>query len=93
MVWAQILPRWGHYKLVTKDILGEDGFWRVKIIKVYDDASKNEENELDYISNHDNSSEINTSNKEEQIEYIISGKESSKEDVADDASYHERHAY
>ena len=38
LVWAQLLPRWGHYKLVSKDVLGEDGFWRVKIAKVYDDT-------------------------------------------------------
>lgn len=38
VVWAQLLPRWGHYKLVSKDVLGEDGFWRVKIAKVYDDT-------------------------------------------------------
>lgn len=38
LVWAQLLPRWGHYKLVSKDVLGEDGFWRVKIAKVYDNT-------------------------------------------------------
>ncbi|QHS73370.1 Mup1p [Saccharomyces paradoxus] len=38
LVWAQLLPKWGHYKLVSKDVLGEDGFWRVKIAKVYDNT-------------------------------------------------------
>lgn len=93
LIWAQLLPRWGHYKLVTKDILGEDGFWRVKIIKVYDDETKNDANDIDYINNMENSSDLNNSNKEEQIEYIITGKEKSIEDSADDASYHERHPY
>ncbi|CCH58623.1 hypothetical protein TBLA_0A08340 [Henningerozyma blattae CBS 6284] len=39
-VWAQILPRWGHYKLDSTEVLGEDGFWRTQIIKVYDDEKE-----------------------------------------------------
>ena len=34
VIWARVLPRIKHYKLVARDVLGEDGFWRVKIIKV-----------------------------------------------------------
>ena len=34
VIWARVLPKINHYKLVAKDVLGEDGFWRVKIIKV-----------------------------------------------------------
>ncbi|CAL9737831.1 high-affinity methionine permease [Monosporozyma servazzii] len=92
LVWAQLLPRWGHYKLVTKDILGEDGFWRVKIIKAYEDQTKNDESELNYINNIDNASEVNTLDKQEHVEYIISDKEFIN-DGADDTSYHERHAF
>ncbi|SCV01666.1 LAMI_0G12948g1_1 [Lachancea mirantina] len=34
LVWAQLLPRIGHYDLVDVDVLGDDGFWRKKITKV-----------------------------------------------------------
>ncbi|VEU24360.1 DEKNAAC105583 [Brettanomyces naardenensis] len=33
-IWAQVLPRLGGYRLDAKEVLGEDGFWRHKIIKV-----------------------------------------------------------
>ena len=101
LVWAQILPKVGHYKLVTKDVLGEDGFWRVKIIKVYDDESKNDPDVLDYINNNNNNSnsdsdvdslDTHTVNKEEQVEYVISGKELEKEEH-ENGSFHERHPY
>lgn len=36
LITAQILPKIGHYRLETKEIIGEDGFWRTDIIKVYD---------------------------------------------------------
>ncbi|CCF56060.1 hypothetical protein KAFR_0A06250 [Kazachstania africana CBS 2517] len=52
LVWAQILPRYGGYKLDTKDILGEDGFWRVQIIKKYHDEVDEDGNfENDDLSN------------------------------------------
>lgn len=38
LIMAQILPRIGHYKLVTKEVLGDDGFWRNEISRVYPDA-------------------------------------------------------
>ncbi|CCE61778.1 hypothetical protein TPHA_0B01060 [Tetrapisispora phaffii CBS 4417] len=45
-VWTQILPRVFHYKLVTKDVLGDDGFWKISIIKVYDkDVSEKDDDE------------------------------------------------
>ena len=34
LVWAKLLPRWGHYRLESKEVLGDDGFWRMQIIKV-----------------------------------------------------------
>ena len=80
--------------MVTKDVLGEDGFWRVKIIKVYDDESKNNPDVVDYINNNSNndSSDTNTVGKDEQIEYVVSGKESDKEGH-EDSSFHERQKY
>lgn len=34
VIWAVILPRYGKYNLIVKEILGTDGFWRNKFIKV-----------------------------------------------------------
>lgn len=34
LVWTIILPKWGNYTLVFREILGTDGFWRNKFIKV-----------------------------------------------------------
>lgn len=34
VIWAVILPRYGKYTLIVKEILGTDGFWRNKFIKV-----------------------------------------------------------
>lgn len=67
-VWAQILPKWRHYRLETKEILGEDGFWRTQIIKIYDDPSKNVVNEGD---DEDSSSE----NREFEFEHLDSNKD------------------
>ncbi|KAI3403018.2 MUP1 [Candida oxycetoniae] len=36
--WVQILPRIGGYRLVAKEVLGSDGFWRNKIYKVSRDS-------------------------------------------------------
>lgn len=43
LVTSQILPRLGHYQLTTREVLGDDGFWRNEVIKVYADASLSEE--------------------------------------------------
>ncbi|EDO15555.1 hypothetical protein Kpol_1042p14 [Vanderwaltozyma polyspora DSM 70294] len=70
-VWTQILPRVFKYKLVTKDILGEDGFWRNEIIKVYDkdirDDSEKEDNDSQndviYETENGELSKVNINNK------------------------------
>ena len=54
LFWTQILPRIHHYTLDTKDVLGEDGFWKVKIVKVpYDEAENDGDNESRSIENVD----------------------------------------
>ncbi|EAZ63087.1 high affinity methionine permease [Scheffersomyces stipitis CBS 6054] len=47
IVWAKILPKIGNYTLVSKEIIGEDGFWRNKIYKIANDGSNREEIEND----------------------------------------------
>lgn len=37
LVTAQILPKIGKYKLHSEEILGDDGFWRTNITKIYYD--------------------------------------------------------
>lgn len=86
LVWAQLLPRWGHYRLETKDVLGEDGFWRVKIVKIYDDESKNTN-----IDDAPASTEEESFNKEQNVEHIISGKEKFSSD--DEQSLHNIHGH
>lgn len=39
-VWTQLLPRIGGYKLIEKEALGEDGFWRNKVYKVSKDSTE-----------------------------------------------------
>lgn len=34
VVWSILLPKYGQYTLVAREILGADGFWRNKFIKV-----------------------------------------------------------
>ncbi|SGZ47087.1 CIC11C00000004468 [Sungouiella intermedia] len=34
VLWSILLPRYGKYTLVAREILGSDGFWRNKFIKV-----------------------------------------------------------
>ncbi|AOA62715.1 High affinity methionine permease [Komagataella phaffii CBS 7435] len=34
VIWAKILPRYGKYKLVSRDVLEDDGFWRNKFFKI-----------------------------------------------------------
>lgn len=43
LVTAQILPRIGHYELATKNVLGDDGFWRNEVTKVYADTTLSED--------------------------------------------------
>ncbi|CCD27085.1 Mup1p NDAI_0J01930 [Naumovozyma dairenensis CBS 421] len=73
VVWAQILPRIFHYKLDTKDILGEDGFWRVQIVKVYDKGHGNEEEESK--GDDTNIGDDSPSVENIELEYIESNKD------------------
>lgn len=34
IMWVKVLPAIGGYKLVAKEVLGDDGFWRNKIYKI-----------------------------------------------------------
>lgn len=34
VVWTHVLPKLGHYTLISREVLGSDGFWRNKFIKV-----------------------------------------------------------
>ncbi|CCK69013.1 uncharacterized protein KNAG_0B05820 [Huiozyma naganishii CBS 8797] len=47
LIWNQILPKRGGYTLENKEVLGEDGFWRTKITRVYSDSSKLEQSFTD----------------------------------------------
>lgn len=76
LFWAQIMPRIRHYRLETKDVLGEDGFWKVKIIKVYENQTEVRESTND----EDNYSNNSVENLEEHLEYIESGKKSGNGD-------------
>ncbi|ODV94555.1 hypothetical protein PACTADRAFT_50432 [Pachysolen tannophilus NRRL Y-2460] len=38
VIWALVLPKLGHYKLVNKEILDSDGFWKNKFFKVPNDV-------------------------------------------------------
>lgn len=33
-VWTKVLPRYGKYTLISKEVIGSDGFWRNKFFKV-----------------------------------------------------------
>lgn len=39
LFWANILPYYGGYTLVAKEVLGEDGFWRNKFYKISKDEA------------------------------------------------------
>ncbi|KAK6455570.1 high affinity methionine permease [Scheffersomyces xylosifermentans] len=39
VVWVKVLPHFGNYTLVAKEVVGEDGFWRNKIYKLANDGS------------------------------------------------------
>lgn len=43
LLWAKVLPHFGGYRLVAKEVLGEDGFWRNKFYKI----SRDETNAVD----------------------------------------------
>lgn len=43
LVWAVILPRIGGYKLVAKEVLGEDGFWKNKFYHIRSDQDEIDE--------------------------------------------------
>lgn len=47
LVTVQLLPRIGHYTLSTKEVLGGDGFWRTKIIKVYGESAQADADDSD----------------------------------------------
>ncbi|KAK6463754.1 high affinity methionine permease [Scheffersomyces coipomensis] len=47
-VWVRILPKLGNYTLVTKEIVGEDGFWRNRIYRIYNDGSNKDILENDH---------------------------------------------
>lgn len=38
-VWVQVLPYFGGYTLIAKEVIGEDGFWRNKFYKISKDGS------------------------------------------------------
>lgn len=40
LVWALILPKIGGYTLESREIMGEDGFWRNEVLKVRDSEHK-----------------------------------------------------
>jgi amino acid transporter len=52
-VWTKVLPHFGGYTLVVKEVLGEDGFWRNKFYHIKNDGSNRDI--LEVIDN-DNSS-------------------------------------
>lgn len=39
LVWARALPYFGGYKLVAKEVLGDDGFWKNKFYHIKKDGS------------------------------------------------------
>lgn len=39
IAWTKVLPYWGGYTLVAKEILGDDGFWRNKFYKISKDGA------------------------------------------------------
>ena len=47
LLWAKVLPHFGGYRLVAKEVLGEDGFWRNKFYKI----SRDETNAVDEFGN------------------------------------------
>ncbi|AET38178.1 Mup1p Ecym_2450 [Eremothecium cymbalariae DBVPG len=58
LVWAKLLPKWGNYKLVYSEVLGEDGFWRNNIVRRYNNEVEDNDNEVSNVS----SFKVNDSN-------------------------------
>lgn len=84
LFWAQIMPKLRHYHLETKDVLGEDGFWKVKIIKVFDKKTEKHESTNDADSNsleYSNSNNYSMTNVEQHLEYIDSTKKGADSDT------------
>ncbi|EGV62746.1 hypothetical protein CANTEDRAFT_131448 [Yamadazyma tenuis ATCC 10573] len=42
LVWAKLLPHFGNYQIVSKEVVGDDGFWRNKFYKVSNDENNND---------------------------------------------------
>ncbi|AMD19461.1 HEL344Wp [Eremothecium sinecaudum] len=63
--WTRVLPRYGNYKLTYAEVLGEDGFWRNNIVKVYKDETRPAAN-----YNSETNSNISTQGKGGSEEYI-----------------------
>lgn len=61
--WVKVLPHFGGYKLVTKEVLADDGFWRNKIYKVSVDEPSEQ------ITNSDLDVNIESTGKGEEKEY------------------------
>lgn len=42
IIWTKVLPYFGGYTLISKEVLGDDGFWKNKFYKIANDGSNNE---------------------------------------------------
>lgn len=58
LVFCRVIPKLGHYSLDVKEELNEDGFWRTKVVKVYNEKPFSDEEDL------------NTTNTEQVFETI-----------------------
>ncbi|VEU22152.1 DEKNAAC103118 [Brettanomyces naardenensis] len=68
LFWARIFPRIGGYHLSTKQILGEDGFYRNKIVRV-ENGEKTPENGFSSSVNVYSSNEVQEEPTKEQVSY------------------------
>lgn len=66
-VFARVLPKLGHFSLDVKEVLAEDGFWRTKIVRRYDDKPFSDD-------------ELDVTNTEQMVETVddLSSKEGFK---------------
>ncbi|SSD61927.1 probable High-affinity methionine permease [Saccharomycodes ludwigii] len=71
VIWYVVLPKIGGYDLIDTEVLGDDGFWRKKIVKKYKNEETTEvninETSVEYVdqnenvnSNYDNTIKKNT---------------------------------
>lgn len=60
-VWTRVLPYYGGYKLVAKEVLGDDGFWKNKFYHVKNDSSGESDTSIE-----------NSNSKEETIKDVTS---------------------